>query len=124
MIATVATGFAGAARAFQDIVRNQPLLLAAALLTIYLVLGMLYESVGHAVTILTDLPATAIGAVAALHLHPMELSIMGLIGILLLLGIVKRNAIMMIDHATARQREDLSRSTAIRGACLIRVPRS
>jgi hydrophobic/amphiphilic exporter-1 (mainly G- bacteria), HAE1 family len=118
--ATVTTGFAGTARVFQDMVRNQPLLLAAALLTIYIVLGMLYESLVHPITILAGLPAAAIGAVAALHLFQMELSIMGLIGILLLFGIVKKNAIMMVDHAIARQREGLSPSAAIREACLIR----
>lgn len=118
--ATVTTGFAGTARVFQDMVRNQPLLLAAALLTIYIVLGMLYESLVHPITILAGLPAAAIGAVAALQLYQMELSIMGLIGILLLFGIVKKNAIMMVDHAIVRQREGLSPSTAIREACLIR----
>jgi hydrophobic/amphiphilic exporter-1 (mainly G- bacteria), HAE1 family len=118
--ATVTTGFAGTARVFQDMVRNQPLLLAAALLTIYIVLGMLYESLVHPVTILAGLPAAAIGAVAALQLCQMELSIMGLIGILLLFGIVKKNAIMMVDQAIIRQREGLSPSAAIQEACLIR----
>jgi hydrophobic/amphiphilic exporter-1 (mainly G- bacteria), HAE1 family len=118
--ATVTTVFAGTARVFQDMVRNQPLLLAAALLTIYIILGMLYESLVHPITILAGLPAAAIGAVAALHLFQMELSIMGLIGILLLFGIVKKNAIMMVDHAIVRQREGLSPSAAIREACLIR----
>jgi hydrophobic/amphiphilic exporter-1 (mainly G- bacteria), HAE1 family len=101
-------------------VRNQPLLLAAALLTIYIVLGMLYESLVHPVTILAGLPAAGIGAVAALQLCQMELSIMGLIGILLLFGIVKKNAIMMVDQAIIRQREGLSPSAAIQEACLIR----
>jgi HAE1 family hydrophobic/amphiphilic exporter-1 len=101
-------------------VHNQPLLLAAAILTIYVVLGMLYESLVHPITILAGLPAAAIGAVAALHVYQMELSIMGLIGILLLFGIVKKNAIMMVDHAVVRQREGLSPAAAIREACLIR----
>jgi HAE1 family hydrophobic/amphiphilic exporter-1 len=118
--ATVTTGFAGTARVFQDMVRNQPLLLAAAILTIYIILGMLYESLVHPITILAGLPAAAVGAVAALQLRQMELSIMGLIGILLLFGIVKKNAIMMVDHAIVRQREGLSPSAAIREACLIR----
>jgi HAE1 family hydrophobic/amphiphilic exporter-1 len=118
--ATVTTGFSGTARVFQDMVRNQPLLLAAAILTIYIVLGILYESFVHPVTILAGLPAAAIGAVAALHLYQMELSIMGLIGVLLLFGIVKKNAIMMIDLAIVRQREGLSPSAAIREACLVR----
>ncbi|QRM31576.1 efflux RND transporter permease subunit [Microvirga sp. VF16] len=118
--ASVTTGFAGTARVFQDMVHNQPLLLAAAILTIYIVLGMLYESLVHPITILAGLPAAAIGAVAALHLYQMELDIMGLIGILLLFGIVKKNAIMMVDQAIVRQREGLSPSDAIREACLIR----
>lgn len=118
--ATVTIGFAGTARVFQDMVRNQPLLLVAALLTIYIVLGMLYESLVHPVTILAGLPAAAIGAVAALQLYQMELSIMGLIGILLLFGIVKKNAIMMVDQAIVRQREGLSPAAAIREACLTR----
>ncbi|MFC4172842.1 efflux RND transporter permease subunit [Microvirga sp. GCM10011540] len=118
--ATVTAGFAGTARVFQDMVRDQPLLLAAAILTIYIVLGVLYESLVHPITILAGLPAAAIGAVAALHLYQMELSIIGLIGILLLFGIVKKNAIMMVDQALVRQREGLSPSAAIREACLIR----
>jgi HAE1 family hydrophobic/amphiphilic exporter-1 len=118
--ATVTTGFSGTARVFQDMVRNQPLLLAAALLTIYIVLGMLYESLVHPITILAGLPAAAIGAVASLQFYQMELSIMGLIGILLLFGIVKKNAIMMVDQAIVRQREGLSPSAAIREACLTR----
>jgi len=118
--ATVTTNFAGTARVFEDMVRNQPLLLAAAILSIYIVLGMLYESLVHPITILAGLPAAVIGAVAALHLYQMELSIMGLIGILLLFGIVKKNAIMMVDHAIVRQREGHSPAAAIREACLIR----
>ncbi|GEO17965.1 efflux RND transporter permease subunit [Microvirga aerophila] len=118
--AAVTTGFAGTAGVFRDMVHNQPLLLAAALLTIYIVLGMLYESLVHPMTILAGLPAAAVGAVAALQLFQMELSIMGLIGILLLFGIVKKNAIMMVDHAIVRQRAGLSPSNAIREACLIR----
>jgi hydrophobic/amphiphilic exporter-1 (mainly G- bacteria), HAE1 family len=118
--ATVTTGFAGTARVFQDMVHNQPLLLAAAILTIYIVLGMLYESFVHPITILAGLPAAAVGAVAALLLCQMELSIMGLIGILLLFGIVKKNAIMIVDQAIVRRREGLSPSAAIREACLIR----
>jgi HAE1 family hydrophobic/amphiphilic exporter-1 len=118
--ATVTTGFGGTARIFQDMVRNQPLLLAAAIVTIYIVLGILYESLVHPITILAGLPAAAIGAVAALQLYQMELSIMGLIGVLLLFGIVKKNAIMMVDQAIVRQRDGLSPSAAIREACLIR----
>jgi HAE1 family hydrophobic/amphiphilic exporter-1 len=81
---------------------------------------MLYESLIHPVTILAGLPSAAVGAVAALQLFQMELSIMGLIGILLLFGIVKKNAIMMVDQALVRQRDGLSPSAAIREACLVR----
>lgn len=118
--ATVATSFAGTARVFQDMMHNQQLLFAAAILTIYIVLGMLYESLVHPVTILAGLPAAALGAAAALHLFQVELNIMGLIGILLLFGIVKKNAIMIVDQAMTHQREGLSPSDAIRQACLIR----
>ena len=100
--------------------KHQPLLLAAAVLTIYIVLGMLYESFVHPLTILAGLPAAAVGAVAALYLCRMDLSIMGLIGILLLFGIVKKNAIMMVDVAIARQRDGVTPSEAIREACLVR----
>lgn len=118
--ATITTDFTGTARVFQDMVRDQPLLLAAAILTIYIVLGMLYESLVHPVTILAGLPAAAIGAVAALYLCQMELNIMGLIGVLLLFGIVKKNAIMMVDQAIVHQREGLPPLAAIREACRMR----
>jgi hydrophobic/amphiphilic exporter-1 (mainly G- bacteria), HAE1 family len=117
---TVVTSFAGTARVFQDMLRHQPLLLAAAVLTIYLVLGILYESFIHPLTILAGLPAAAVGAAAALYLCQMDLSIMGLIGILLLFGVVKKNAIMMVDAAIARQRDGSTPHEAIRDACLLR----
>ena len=117
---TVVTGFVGTARVFQDMVKNQSLLLAAAVLTIYIVLGILYESAVHPLTILAGLPSAAFGAVAALHLCGMELNVMGLIGILMLFGIVKKNAIMMIDVAIARRRAGDASHQAIRAACLMR----
>ena len=120
MPSTVVTGFVGTARVFQDMVKNQSLLLAAAVLTIYIVLGILYESAVHPLTILAGLPSAAFGAVAALHLCGMELNVMGLIGILMLFGIVKKNAIMMIDVAIARRRAGDASHQAIRAACLMR----
>jgi HAE1 family hydrophobic/amphiphilic exporter-1 len=117
---TVVTGFAGTAHVFQDMLKYQPLLLSAAVLTIYIVLGILYESLIHPLTILAGLPAAAVGAMAALSLYQMDLSIMGLIGILLLFGIVKKNAIMMVDVAVTRQREGIKPPEAIREACLVR----
>jgi HAE1 family hydrophobic/amphiphilic exporter-1 len=111
---------AGTARVFQHMLNNQALLLTAAVLTIYVVLGILYESFLHPLTILAGLPAAAAGAVAALHLFQADLGIMGLLGILLLFGIVKKNAIMMIDVAVVRQREGAAPAEAIREACLLR----
>ncbi|MDE2457366.1 MAG: efflux RND transporter permease subunit, partial [Burkholderiales bacterium] len=97
--------FAGTAGAFQSSLASQPLLIAAALVTIYLVLGMLYESLVHPVTILSTLPSAGVGALLALMLFKTEFSIIALIGVILLIGIVKKNAIMMIDFAIARERE-------------------
>ncbi|MDE2398819.1 MAG: efflux RND transporter permease subunit, partial [Burkholderiales bacterium] len=97
--------FAGTASAFQSSLASQPLLIAAALVTIYLVLGMLYESLVHPVTILSTLPSAGVGALLALMLFNTEFSIIALIGVILLIGIVKKNAIMMIDFAIARERE-------------------
>jgi multidrug efflux pump len=96
--------FAGTANAFQQSLSSQPLLIAAAILTIYLVLGMLYESLIHPVTILSTLPSAGVGALLALMLFKSEFSIIALIGVILLIGIVKKNAIMMIDFAIARMR--------------------
>jgi HAE1 family hydrophobic/amphiphilic exporter-1 len=111
---------AGTARVFQHMLKNQALLLTAAVLAIYVVLGILYESFLHPLTILAGLPAAAAGAVAALHLFQVDLGIMGLLGILLLFGIVKKNAIMMIDVAIVRQRAGAAPRDAIRDACLLR----
>ncbi len=87
---------------FQDALGNQGLLLLAAVITIYIVLGILYESFIHPLTILTGLPAAAVGALAALELFGLDLSVIAIIGILMLIGIVKKNAIMMIDFALGR----------------------
>ena len=102
---TIATTFSGTAKIFQDALANQGLLLAAAVLTIYIVLGILYESFIHPLTILTGLPAAAVGALLALALFGFDLSVIAIIGLLMLIGIVKKNAIMMIDVALALQRD-------------------
>jgi multidrug efflux pump len=101
---SVRGSFAGTANAFQQSLSSQPLLIAAAIVTIYLVLGILYESLIHPVTILSTLPSAGVGALLALMLFGSEFSIIALIGVILLIGIVKKNAIMMIDFAIARQR--------------------
>ena len=117
---TISTTFSGTAQVFQDAAANQGLLLAAAVVTIYIVLGILYESFIHPLTILTGLPAAAAGALIALKVFNFDLSVIAIIGILMLIGIVKKNAIMMIDFALVRQRAGQDAFHAIREACLIR----
>ncbi|MDR3475612.1 MAG: efflux RND transporter permease subunit [Devosia sp.] len=117
---TITTSFGGTAQVFQDALANQGVLLGAAILTIYIVLGILYESFIHPLTILTGLPAAAAGALASLELFHMDLSVIAIIGILMLIGIVKKNAIMMIDFALQRQRAGEAPLQAIREACLVR----
>ncbi len=113
--------FQGTAKAFQSSVENQPLLILAALLTVYIVLGILYESYIHPLTILSTLPSAGVGALLALLLFKTELSMIALIGIILLIGIVKKNAIMMIDFALAAERTEGKRpEEAIYQACLLR----
>jgi multidrug efflux pump len=113
--------FQGAALAFQASLSNQLLLIAAAIITVYIVLGVLYESYIHPITILSTLPSAGVGALLALILFHGELDIIAIIGIVLLIGIVKKNAIMMIDFALAAQRgEGLSPRDAIYQACLLR----
>ena len=102
--ATIVGTFEGTARAFQSSLRTQPLLILAALLAVYIVLGVLYESLIHPITILSTLPSAGVGAVLALLLFDTEFSIIALIGVILLIGIVKKNAIMMIDFALAAER--------------------
>ena len=118
---TIHTLFAGTAQAYQDSLRNEPILIAAALVTVYIVLGMLYESFIHPITILSTLPSAGVGALLALMLSNTDLSIIAMIGIILLIGIVKKNAIMMIDFAIAAERTDgLLPRDAIYQACLLR----
>jgi multidrug efflux pump len=113
--------FQGAAQAFQASLTSEPMLILAALLTVYLVLGVLYESYIHPITILSTLPSAGVGALLALLLYGMELNVMGLIGIILLIGIVKKNAIMMIDFALEAERgQGIGPAEAIYQACLLR----
>jgi len=119
---TVRGSFQGTAKAFQDALANQPLLVLAALVAVYLVLGILYESLVHPVTILSTLPSAGVGALLALLLTGTEFSIIALIGVILLIGIVKKNAIMMIDFALQLEREQqLEPLEAIRRASLLRL---
>ncbi|MCC8938941.1 efflux RND transporter permease subunit [Bradyrhizobium sp. Arg68] len=119
--ATIRGTFQGSAKAFQDSLSNQPFLILAALVTIYIVLGVLYESFIHPLTILSTLPSAGVGALLALMAFKTEFSIMALIGVILLIGIVKKNAIMMIDFALdAERRLGLPPLEAIREACLLR----
>jgi multidrug efflux pump len=113
--------FAGTAQAFQASLANQPILILAALIAVYIVLGVLYESYVHPITILSTLPSAGVGAILALLLCRTELSIIAMIGIILLIGIVKKNAIMMIDFALDTERaNNLPPATAIYQACLLR----
>jgi len=119
--ATIRGTFQGSAKAFQDSLANQPFLILAALVTIYIVLGVLYESYVHPLTILSTLPSAGVGALLALMAFHTEFSIMALIGVILLIGIVKKNAIMMIDFAVDAERtRGLSSFDAIYQACLLR----
>jgi len=119
--ATIRGSFSGTAQAFQESLANEPVLIAAALLTVYIVLGMLYESLIHPVTILSTLPSAGVGALLALLLTGNDLSIMSLIGIILLIGIVKKNAILMIDFAIdAERNQGKGPEEAIFQACLLR----
>jgi multidrug efflux pump len=117
----VRTEFAGNARFLQQSMATQPLLIAAALISIYIVLGVLYESLLHPLTIISTLPSAGIGALLALLITGNDLSIMGMIGIILLMGIVKKNAIMLVDFALEAERQlGLSPEQAIHEACLER----
>jgi len=119
--ASIRGSFQGTARAFQASLQNQPLLILAALVTVYIVLGILYESYVHPVTIISTLPSAGVGALLALLLFKTELSMIAVIGIILLIGIVKKNAIMMIDFALDAERKDGKRpEEAIYEACLLR----
>ena len=119
--ATIATGFAGTAQVFQEAQQGQALLIGAAVLVIYIVLGVLYESFIHPLTILSGLPAAAVGALATLMAFGQELNVISVIGILMLIGIVKKNAIMMIDFALDAQRAGgMTPREAIERACVLR----
>ncbi len=119
--ASVRASFQGTAQAFQDSLSNQPILILAALVTVYIVLGVLYESYVHPITILSTLPSAGVGAIIALMLCGMDLNVIALIGIILLIGIVKKNAIMMIDVALdVERREGKAPAAAIYEACLLR----
>jgi multidrug efflux pump len=118
---TIRTSFSGTAKAFKDSAANQPLLILAALVTVYIVLGMLYESYIHPITILSTLPSAGVGAMLALLICRTELSLIALIGIFLLIGLVKKNGIMMVDFALeAERKEGKGPEDAIYEACLLR----
>ena len=118
---TVNGGFQGTAAAFKDTAKSQPLLILAALVTVYIVLGMLYESTVHPITILSTLPSAGVGAILAIMLFHNDLNVIAIIGIILLIGIVKKNAILMIDFAIRAERnEHKSPEDGIYQACLLR----
>src|SRR5207248_10940988 len=113
--------FSGTLQAFQESLASEPFLILAALAAVYIVLGILYESYIHPITILSTLPSAGVGAVLALLIFRTDLSVIALIGILLLIGIVKKNAIMMIDFALAAERDEgKSSADAIFQACMLR----
>ena len=119
--ATVQSNFSGTAQAFRESLANEPILIATALIAVYIVLGILYESLIHPITILSTLPSAGVGALLALLLCKTELSVIALIGIILLIGIVKKNAIMMIDFALEAERKEGKNSyDAIYQACMLR----
>jgi HAE1 family hydrophobic/amphiphilic exporter-1 len=117
---TIATGFSGTAQVFQDSLRGQGFLILAAVFAAYVILGILYESFIHPITIISGLPSAGIGAILTLMLFNMEMSVIAMIGIVMLVGIVKKNAIMMVDFALERRRVGLSAEHAIREAALLR----
>ncbi|MDP1585238.1 MAG: efflux RND transporter permease subunit, partial [Bradyrhizobium sp.] len=118
--ATVATGFSGTAQVFQESLRGQGVLILAAVFAAFVILGILYESFIHPITIISGLPSAGIGAILTLMAFGMELSVIAMIGIVMLVGIVKKNAIMMVDFALERRRVGLSAEHAIREAALLR----
>jgi HAE1 family hydrophobic/amphiphilic exporter-1 len=118
--ASITTGFQGTAQVFQESLRGQGILILAAIFAAYVVLGILYESFIHPITIISGLPSAGIGAILTLMLFKMDLSVIAMIGIVMLVGIVKKNAIMMIDFAIERRRVGLSAEAAIREAATLR----
>jgi HAE1 family hydrophobic/amphiphilic exporter-1 len=118
--AVINSGFQGNAQVFQDSLKGQGILILAAIFAAFVVLGILYESFIHPITIISGLPSAGIGALLTLILFKMDLSVIAMIGIVMLVGIVKKNAIMMVDFAIERRRVGLSAEAAIREACLLR----
>src|SRR5262249_29712861 len=119
--AAIQQTFQGTAQAFQASLKTAPFLILAALLAVYIILGVLYESYIHPLTILSTLPSAGVGALLMLLIFHFDLSVVGLIGIILLIGIVKKNGIMMVDFAIHAERDQgLSPQAAIRQACLLR----
>jgi HAE1 family hydrophobic/amphiphilic exporter-1 len=118
--ASIATGFQGSAQVFQESLRGQGILVLAAIFAAYVVLGILYESFIHPITIISGLPSAGIGALITLMAFDMDLSVIAMIGIVMLVGIVKKNAIMMIDFAIERRRVGIGAEAAIREAALLR----
>ena len=119
--ATISTSFQGNAQAFQESLSTVPLLIIAALIVVYLILGILYESYVHPITILSTLPSAGVGALLTLMLFHFDFSLVALIGIILLIGIVKKNGIMIVDFAIVATRDNgLSPAEAIRHAALLR----
>jgi len=117
---TIHTEFAGTAQAYQASLSTEPVLIAAALATVYIILAMLYESYIHPVTILSTLPSAGVGALLALIVCRQDFSVIALIGLVLLIGIVKKNAIMMIDFAVDAQKHGSSAYDSIYQGCLLR----
>src|SRR6202011_1950631 len=120
MPASIVSGFQGSAQVFQESLKGQGVLVLAAIFAAYVVLGVLYESFIHPITIISGLPSAGVGALLVLMLFSMDLSVIAMIGIVMLVGIVKKNAIMMIDFAIERRRVGLSAQAAIREAALLR----
>ncbi len=118
--ASISTGFQGAAQVFEDSKKGQVVLVLAAIFAAYVILGILYESFIHPITIISGLPSAGVGALITLMFFHMDLSVIAMIGIVMLVGIVKKNAIMMIDFAIERRRVGLGAEAAIREACLLR----
>ncbi|MFY0732319.1 efflux RND transporter permease subunit [Pseudomonas sp. NFX15] len=118
---SVLGSFQGTAQAFQDSLKSQPWLILAAILTVYIVLGVLYENAIHPLTIISTLPSAGFGALLALMLCGQDLSVLGMIGIILLIGIVKKNAIMIVDFTLQAQQRGLSPREAVREGCLLRL---
>jgi HAE1 family hydrophobic/amphiphilic exporter-1 len=118
--ASITTGFQGSAAVFQDSLKGQGVLVLAAIFAAYVLLGILYESFIHPITIISGLPSAGVGALLTLMAFKMDLSVIAMIGIVMLVGIVKKNAIMMIDFAIERRRVGMSAEAAMREACLLR----